>query len=220
MNRLTYPEREIAVCDNSKDEKYCEKLYAYGITVMRNGRTDLAAVPSLCFSQNILREYFLSGPWSHMMMIECDVFPPLNVIEYLLLYNVPVISLTYFTNSGREENLVLQGMTMTKGRPYQFNLSQAMTFHLFNGRTQSMEQWGDQSWQLIGCGLGCTLIHRSVLEKVNFRVDKSNRHTFADTNFHQDCAKVGISNWIDTTTICFHDNQTSWHANTDYRRKN
>lgn len=72
------------------------------------------------------------------------------------------------------------------------------------------EQWR-AAWgrviQVAGSGLGCILIHRRVLESLQFRL-----HDFggkwipadADTYFHDDAANAGFSIFCDLSVVCGH----------------
>ena len=62
---------------------------------------------------------------------------------------------------------------------------------------------GQSFLEVRACGLGCVLIHRSVLEKVEFRY---NKHTsgFDDVFFCEDVIKAGFKVYADTSIRCRH----------------
>ena len=56
-------------------------------------------------------------------------------------------------------------------------------------------------------GIGCALIHRSILEKIPFRVEKGN-NSHSDTFFAFDCFQHNIPIYVDTELQCKHLNFT------------
>ena len=52
-------------------------------------------------------------------------------------------------------------------------------------------------------GLGCILIHRSVLEKIKFRYDKK-YPSFDDIFFGLDCKENNFGIYADTNIVCKH----------------
>ena len=74
-------------------------------------------------------------------------------------------------------------------------------FLKFDGRLKTVYQ----------LGLGCLLIHRSVLQKVPFRVDlKDEEKAHSDTYFHEDLRSLNIPCYMSTNVIVEHRN-INWH---------
>ncbi len=55
-------------------------------------------------------------------------------------------------------------------------------------------------------GIGCNLIHRSILEQVKFRYDKE-RDGLCDSWFAWDLKALGIPMYVDTSMYAYHKNK-------------
>jgi hypothetical protein len=55
-------------------------------------------------------------------------------------------------------------------------------------------------------GLGCVLISRKVLERIKFRLDTT-RNYHPDTYFHEDCKRINIPTYLDSSILCRHENR-------------
>ena len=60
-----------------------------------------------------------------------------------------------------------------------------------------------KSKEAITCGLGCVLIKKNVLEKVEFRHDKE-KSPWDDVWFCEDSRKEGFKVYVDTSVKCKH----------------
>jgi hypothetical protein len=61
--------------------------------------------------------------------------------------------------------------------------------------------------KVFSCGLGCVLIHRSVLKEVVFRYEEGSP-VHPDSFFYADLDAKKIPVYVDTSIYCKHDNQT------------
>ncbi|HCI54844.1 MAG TPA: hypothetical protein DFI01_02845, partial [Bacteroidales bacterium] len=50
----------------------------------------------LCAKNNQMRDYFLNGKWSHMLMLESDIIPPIDVVNRLYSYHKDTVTAMYF----------------------------------------------------------------------------------------------------------------------------
>jgi len=99
-------------------------------------------------ARNVATENFIKGGFEWMFFIDHDTMLPVNTFvklnEYMLDGTVPIFGGLYFTRSFPSEPLLYRGIG---------------TSHYRNWKM------GDKVW-VDGMGMGCTMIHRSILESV------------------------------------------------------
>jgi len=197
LKEFSYPNMDVLLVDNSKNEK------AHEIVKELNPDIDIVysafggnTRKSQCDAYNVIRERFLSGGYDYLMVVESDLFPPEGIIEELMSDDKDVCGAVYFIfgNDGKSGDLELGVPCVTTGK-FPWN---GVCFR------ESFMDWKEINGELRqingGCGLGCTLIKRSVIEKVVFRWSKAH----ADTYFHRDAHRAGFETWVDTRFIIPH----------------
>lgn len=208
---FTYPNYDTYIVDNSEDSKYVEKFWELGIDAdhVTPGGSPVEYI-TLC--QNIIRNKALEGGYSWLLMLESDNFVPRNIIEYLMGYGNEVHTFTYFINNGAETSLCLQGTPSKLGYKLGAKLPPESSFTMFQGKVDLIENYKiGNDYELYASGLGCTFIHRSVLERIEFRIDKkAHRAAFSDTFFYQDLKRLGIPIVLDTTLLPTHKRSNQW----------
>jgi hypothetical protein len=196
VKKLTYP-ADVLIIDNTKDDgQYAKYLSRFFKTahVKWDPEDDIYSI--ITKSQNIIRDYTLYNGYDYLMMIESDIMPSFNVIEYLLSLNKRVCSLPYFTYTAFQSKL-LQFETEDFGSErYSHCMNLDKTFFNWDGITKPKHQ----------PGLGCILIHRSVLKKIKFRCAPDYP---ADTFFHEDINKLGINCYVSELYFAEHKN-SNW----------
>jgi hypothetical protein len=127
------------------------------------------------------REIFLRGDWTHMLTLEDDIVPPADAISKLLACDAPVAySLYCWRRVGHPWSLYRilfedSGASWIKDRPLEAERLAR------NGEVRDV----------MGLGLGCTLIRRDVLEQIAFRQPATGRAA-CDWYFALDVGKAGI----------------------------
>lgn len=226
MKAIDYPNVDFLVVDNSESKSYSFKLKKrtarlknWEIVHVKRGMTSRE---SQAKSLNIIRERVLTGGYDYFMSVESDLLPPADIIERLMLHRVPIVGCIYTI-----------GFTYSDKQPPRFCL--------FSKRKNPDGTWGTENLspevgygyfgnglvKVHGCGLGCTLIHRSVLEKVRFwyildaktdvnmyngellkyhpyMVDKSPKHS--DVLLYTDLDKLKIDVYVDSNIVIPHWN--------------
>ena len=133
------------------------------------------AIKRIVSSRNKLRKYALENNYDYFLSLEQDVIPPKDIIERMLRHAKHVVSGIYFL----DEKLTAKAFPLTKE-----------------------QLWDDPGLYEIGsAGLGCVLIHRSILESIEFR---SENKEFDDRFFYKDCKEKEIPIFCDTSIKCKH----------------
>lgn len=144
----------------------------------------------------ILKMFKESKQFDYLLTLEADVIPPKYIIEALMAHNLDIVGAMYAVGP-------------TKNRfPCAFT-GKAFKIKNYLGQEhgsgiQSFE-WSDLDGTVKeapgGCGLGCVLIKRDVLNKLEeFRYGEAH----CDMYFHEDCYKNGFKTYVDTSIICKH----------------
>jgi hypothetical protein len=192
---------DVLLIDNSKNPEYHKTLptdkFKRKITIRYTDPGTDTAQQFILRSRNMIRNHFLNGGYTHLFSLECDVFPPTDVIERLLKHNKPIVSGWYFIEQKEKSHplFVMANILTISGVFNLFVCSFTHSFLLITGRLV----------QTIGNGIGCTLILREVIERIPFRLNP-NDNGFDDAFFNQDLWMKGIDHFCDTSLFCEHKN--------------
>lgn len=207
------PACHIVLCDNTPDDgtysKYLYERYAVSVLRIEPKGTNQEILRE---SQNMIRKWLLAYGFDYLFHVEIDIFPPQWALQYLLLFDVPVMCLPYFIWWKEDSYLCLQGIY--KYGPF-FQFPVEFIPEDFDGSIKKLDDFGDQSYGLINPGLGCALIKRSVLEKIEFRTDANQRSAFPDSFFFRDCVGSGTSVLLSSQIIVEHEPNRGWGSRTN-----
>jgi hypothetical protein len=206
IKQLSFPV-EIFLVDNSLNPAFSQKIRDLGYNCEHEPPAGRAARYFIASSLERCREKFLSGDYTHFFSLECDIFPPLDVIEKLLLHDKDIVGSTYWYFSGYDSQLQLFTM-------YNFHTDDVKRTQDYRTRRLSFSEaqlFMDGTCKPIYAnGIGCTLIKRWLLEEFKFRVDPLDAG-YPDSFFHTDLWRAGIDNYVDTSFIPTHKN-SNWNA--------
>jgi hypothetical protein len=197
VKSFTYPNFDIILIDNSIGT-YSLKLAEHFLTRHIEPYKNETNRETILRCQNYIREYFLEHDYDYLFSLETDIFPPVNVIEYLLLLNKDVVCLPYFVGQAYYSRIMMFDTEdfglIRLGKP----MSQDKSFLFFDGKVKQVNQ----------PGIGCMLIKRHIIEKFAFRIDLNDpAKSHADVYFNEDLRKAGIPVYMDTSFICQHINK-------------
>jgi hypothetical protein len=200
---LTYSNYDIFIADNSPNKENTDYLNSFeGVTAVFTKDRGLGLMEHINDSHQQCADYALDNKYDYIFHLETDVFPPLDVIERLLVSNRMIVSGSYDIFFGKRRKGMIQmseGYDRTVksgGAPYIEHNEPAF----FNGTIQ----------QIYHAGIGCILIHTDILKAIKFRVvEGTNYHS--DTWFANDCYSYHFDVFNDSTIQCEHYNQT-WLA--------
>ena len=189
VKRLTYPRHEVLLVDNSEGEGYRTRIEEAGLPAIRSPFCE-AARERIVKARNALRQRALEHGFDYFLSLEQDVIPPPDVIERLLRHGKEVVSGVYYTLLGDRLSPVAYRDSATPGRRQLVALEEVEASRLM---------------PVVQTGLGCLLIHRSVLKKVEFRYEKEDAlERFDDFWFCQDATQQGFQLFLDTGVKCRH----------------
>lgn len=195
VRAMDYPNFDVLLIDNSKDKGvYIKKIKKLGLEVIEgpwfeNARERIVAC------RNMLKQKAIEGGYDYLFSLEQDVLPPADALRKLVEANKKVISAVYFAR-----NVVDNGSVRLI--PLLYRLCDEKTLTMVSLDEEDL--WDNSRvMKVVSAGLGCVLIHKDVLKKVDFRYDKKSE-AFDDRWFFIDLHKLGIEVHADTRVKCKH----------------
>lgn len=211
IRQLTYPNLHILIVDNSENINNAKEIMKLldgcgkkHIVNWKRSETELRQTLVDCC--NLIREYVIVNNFDYWFSLESDIFPPLNVIEFLLSYSQsykkPVISGNYFHFGGNDT------MLLQYERHQLIDGNEAQTHKVINNTF--LGDIGHHGLkQVYQCGLGCLLVKSSILKRIKFRYDVTEfKEGFHDYFFHADLELNNIHVFTDYQVICEHRNNS------------
>lgn len=204
---LTYKNYDFLIADNSKTKKNVKHLMKLGVNAVYIKPKQKANQKFIMESHEAIRIAAIKGGYDFLLHLEDDVIVPHDVIERLLVHQKQVVSAMYFIGQGEDSHLMFQeiedkGDTLRETR----NVDNGFDIMNVTGKLK----------QVYACGLGCTLIHKSIFEKVAFRWEDG-APVHPDSFFALDLHSLDIPQFVDTSILCEHRN-TSWSGVADVVR--
>ena len=142
-----------------------------------------------------------------MLHLETDLFPQTDIIEQLLFNSKPIVSALYYVDNGIYRKPMIQ--RQIKLAPRQITSKNFMA-------NEDLCFCDGSIKKVAHAGLGCILIHKTVLQKVKFRhIAGLNNHP--DTYFAEDCAQNKIDIYLDTSLVVEHENSPWGVFGLDYK---
>lgn len=147
---------------------------------------------------NILHNYkkgraaFLAGGYEYLFVVESDIIPPRDALQSLMALNADVAYGLYL---------------FRRHAPYHCNVtryakSPAPDQPLSMFPKAYTKAWKEGVIRCSGSGLGCVLIKRHVLEKIDFH--QRNNRVHCDTFFTEDVWQAGYDMKADMRVVCGH----------------
>lgn len=206
VQSLTYNNYDVLIVDNSESRKNTKILRRAGFNVIHVKPKRHSIQKILADSHEEIRKYALQHNYDYLLHLEDDLIPPPDVIERLMIHNVPIVSAMYMINFGRDSHLMSQKLESFGEIRETINLDNGSDLMFVDGSLK----------KTFHCGLGCVLLHKNVLTKFEFRHDAS-IGLFPDGFFAFDIDALGISKYMDTSVLCIHNNsEWVYHADDIY----
>jgi predicted peroxiredoxin len=203
LSQLTYPNFKVFLSDNSVTDEFSKKINEYGIECVWCDPKGKGNIKAMADSHEQCRLKAISIGAEYLLHLETDLFfNDKSIIEKLVLRRKKVVGCLYHINHGVNSYLCL----IERKQMHEYELP---TTHLLQNGADLAFVDGNCK-KISHCGLGATLIHKSVFEKVQFRAD-ANERFHPDTNFAIDCYYNGVDIYVDTSILCQHRNQQWMH---------
>lgn len=141
---------------------------------------------NLVRKQNTAREIALRFRYTHMLLIEADVVPPINLLSELLCADKDVVSGWYYFHSHSGP---------LAGKPSILRYRSPDELYAVDPKINIPKYVKIASVDYTI--LGCTLIKREVLRDIRFDIG-------LDGSFSKNCRVLGFKMWVDTSLYCKH----------------
>lgn len=192
VKKISYPNHDVLLVDNSPDDSYVGKIKKLSLPVIKGPYFE-GALDRIVASRNILRKKVLDEGYDYLFSLEQDVIPPADVLEMLLKHGKKLVTCIYFAH-----NVMPDG---SRGLiPLAYKLVDRKTLSM--APLNPIDIDSGKLMEVVSAGLGCLFIHRDVLEKVKFRHEGG--PAFDDRFFFIDCFNNGVKAYTDTSIKCKH----------------
>lgn len=195
VKSLTYKNYDVFVADNSISRKNYKLLAKEGFNTVHIKPKNHPVQKFMADSHDEIRKYALRNNYDYLLHLESDIIPPADVIERLMIHDLPIVSAMYMINFGEESHLMAQEMENFGGIRETVNYKNGSDLLLADGNLK----------KVFHCGLGCVLIHKNILNLFEFRYEKG-KNLHPDGFFAFDTDALGIQKYIDTSVLCEHNN--------------
>lgn len=202
VRQLTYPNLDIFLVDNSPTDTIAHEVAALGFKVAMvepKGKSR----HFITKSQNTIRQFFLLGNYDYLFSLECDNFPPLNVIELMLAQRMDNINVPYLLD--RETGVSIGVQKFYRNIPTEQKANVLTPYDSILECDGKIKEYAAPS-------IGCSLFSKQLMQSVKFRVDEDNPGAFSDSFFHVDSRSAGFTPYVMTGQFCDHK-RISWHYN-------
>lgn len=203
ISNFTYPNVDILLVDNSEYRDYYVELknrFAH-LPNFKVERVTPQHFPDFKFalakSHDICRQRAIEGNYDYLLHLESDIFPPHDVIERLLDCKKKMVGAMYHIELGERSSLMIQKIE-------DFGDVHRETYNLEENDLLFVD---GTVKQVFSCGLGCVLIHKSILKQFSFRTD-FNTPVHPDSFLYADLDAKQIKVYVDTSIYCDHRNHS------------
>ena len=211
ITKLDYDNYDWLIIDNSRENWFFEKLqwlsehYKFTPFKVPRGANSREAINN---AMNFARGVMLERDYQYMLVVESDLFPPADSIKRLLSYNKPVVGSYYLIGHKSDNEPYVKALKEGKSgeglapqRPCLF-IQDRKPNGIMGTRGirpfEAKDYAGKGLMQIHGCGLGCTLIRRNIIERFPFWTDNRFDNKHHDVYFYMDLQNAGIPVFVDT----------------------
>ncbi len=200
VKQFDYANYDLLLVDNSPDDAFYKELKKIGIPIERISYVE-SARERIVRSRNLIKQRALEGEYDYFFSLEQDIVVPPDTIKRLLAHNKKIVAGYY----GKKQVLALEHKE-TKERKSVLVELPLVWLKTKDGKVKraNPEQTINVGLIEVGAiGVGCVLIAREVLEKIEFRYEPEKK-AFDDMFFCMDARKLGYTLWLDSSIRAEH----------------
>lgn len=224
LKNFDYPNYDILLIDNSDDESFYEKLKSLNIPVIRKGNENPSIKMKMIIGRNYLREKVLNEKYEWFFNLDQDVIPPKDTLKKLISHDKKVITGIYYNyfkvnEEWKKQPILYRNLSKEeineieqKGKEWLKQKSLEIYTRLEGNKGDysktyielTNEEVEDSKLiEVVSCGTGCIMIHRSILEKLDFKFNQL--LGFDDVIFCDEVRNLLHEKvWCDTSIKCEH----------------
>ena len=195
LKGLTYPRKDIFLVDNSQGMRFFQRVFADGFTVEKSEHLHRIR-DMVTRDHNRIRQKVLDDGYDYLLILDSDVIPPKDTIEKLMEHDKDVVSAMFFGphDIGGE----------VKVMPFAWVFSKEIGDWDHTGYLLDSEIWEEPNLLKIAfAGMGCILIKRKVLEKIEFHYSLE-MDAWDDRWLGVDVWANGFEFYLDNSVKCKH----------------
>lgn len=212
-----YPWFDVVIVDNGATLDYVARLKRKGYKNVYHVNRGANSRVAIAKSQNKIRELFLEGDYTHLLLVESDLILPKDSLTRLMNYHKPVVGSTYLIGTKNVkvpciflDDVPKDGFTGT--RPLGIKELQDGTKAYDGAEIKTFLNTGLR--QVHGCGFGCTLIERRIMKDTVFWTDSRFNNKHSDVYFYLDMSRMKVPVFVDTDIMIPHY-PTDWETVAD-----
>jgi len=192
LKKLVYKNFDVIFVDNSLDESFARKISSKKYEVIRNP-SQKEKIVRIVENRNKIITRVLEKEYDYLFFADTDVLLPEDAIEKLLKTDKPIATGVY-----------LGGLKFHDGvkiAPVLYDFAEQQDYVKIVPMNNVMDE---KIFEVAGCGFGCCLIKKEVLEKVKLRYSETSKGG-EDLLFCHDARKnFGYKTFVNTSVKCVH----------------
>jgi len=211
IKSLDYEDYDILLVDNSKTNLFYEEVKKkHDVDVMYLS-LDVPNMEKIIRSRNYILDYAVDESYDYILMMDCDVIPPANILSKLLSHEKEIVSGLYFGlfgPTGKQKNDTVAWKIASDKEVAEINLRfpEFIKKHGIPRRHLTEEEVKSGELQeVIIPSAGCMLLSREVFKKIRYGLlDVSGYETSDDIFFCQKAREAGFKLYCDPSIKCEH----------------
>ena len=211
---LSYQNYDFLLMDNSNKKDFFKELKKIsGIKIEKLKSNEKDKMKRIIKSRNRILDYAIGNDYDYVLMMDCDVIPPSNIIKQLLSHKKDIVSGLYynkFTINGLSKTRPVVWMRVSKEEFNEMKKEKALRgikSHLELRRHMTLEEANSgKLFRVFVPSAGCMLISKEVFRKVRYGLLNmpDGIPTSDDAYFFIKAEELGFKGFCDTRVKCKH----------------